>query len=176
MDTISSEKILNDAYRHESDADIRERILLVRRVRSEGKNVTDVAKNELHRSRAWAYKWLKRYDDIDDDGLKGLKDRPRNGRPPEVPEEKLHKIRKELSEKSSGWQAKEIIDIIHKRTGVRYHEVHVYRLLHKWGFKPKVPRKRFVSTASKEEKEQFKKELKRSLIVSQKKKDSQSQF
>src|SRR5206468_11685571 len=103
--TISSDKILYDAYRHESDADIRERILLVRRVKAEGKNVTDVAKNELHRSRAWAYKWLKRYDDIDD-GLKGLKDRPRNGRPPEVPEEKLLKIRNELSEKSSGWQAK----------------------------------------------------------------------
>jgi hypothetical protein len=52
--SLSRYKILNDAYRHESDADIRERILLVRRVRSEGKNVTDVAKNELHRSRAWA--------------------------------------------------------------------------------------------------------------------------
>ena len=173
MGTISSDKILNDAYRHESDADIRERILLVRRVKAEGKNVTDVAKNELHRSRAWAYKWLKRYDDIDD-GLKGLKDRQRNGRPPEVPEEKLLKIRNELYEKSSGWQAKEIIDIIYKRTGVRYHEVHVYRILHKWGFSSKVPRKRFVSTASKEEKEQFKKELKRSLLASQK--DSQSQF
>src|SRR5205823_7035723 len=118
-------------------------------------NVTDVARNELHRSRAWAYKWLKRYDI--DDGLKGLKDRPRNGRPSEVPEEKLLKIRKELSEKSSGWQAKEIMDIIYKRTGVRYHEVHVYRLLHKWGFKPKVPQMRFVNVASKEEKEQFKK-------------------
>jgi transposase len=55
------------------------------------------------------------------------------------------------------------MDIIYKRTGVRYHEVHVYRLLHKWGFKPKVPQRRFVSTASsKEEKEQFKKESKRS--------------
>lgn len=74
MGTISSDKISNDAYRHESDADIRERILLVRRVKAEGKNVTDVAKYELHRSRAWAYKWLKRYDI--DDGLKGLKDRP----------------------------------------------------------------------------------------------------
>jgi putative transposase len=171
--SLSRDKILNDAYRHESDADIRERILLVRRVRAEGKNVTDVAKYELHRSRAWAYKWLKRYDI--DDGLNGLKDRPRNGRPQEVPEENLLKIRKELSEKSSGWQAKEIMDIIYKRTGVRYHEVHVYRLLHKWGFSSKVPRKRFVSTASKEEKEQFKKELRRSLLTS-KKKDSQSQF
>ncbi|MGB6628822.1 MAG: winged helix-turn-helix domain-containing protein, partial [Nitrososphaeraceae archaeon] len=43
----------------------------------------------------------------------------------------------------SGWKAKEIMNIIYQRTGVRYHEVHVYRLLHKWGFKPKVPQRRF---------------------------------
>jgi hypothetical protein len=34
----------------------------------------------------------KKIYDIDD--LNGLKDRPRNGRPPEVPEKKLLKIRK----------------------------------------------------------------------------------
>jgi putative transposase len=47
--------------------------------------------------------------------------------------------------------------MIYKKAGVRYHEVHIYRLLHKWGFKPKVPRKKFINTASKEEKQQFKK-------------------
>jgi transposase len=102
-----------------------------------------------------AYKWLKRFNN---DGLDGLKDRHRSGRPPDVPKEKLSKIRSELSESPSGWKAKEIMDIIYKRTGVRYHhEVHVYGLLHKWGFKPKVPQRRFVNIASKEEKEQFKK-------------------
>jgi transposase len=74
----------------------------------------------------------------------------------------LSKIRRELSESPSGWKAKEIMDIIYKRTGVRYHhEVHVYRLLHKWGFRPKVPQRRFVIIASKEEKEQFKKRWKK---------------
>jgi putative transposase len=102
-----------------------------------------------------AYKWLKRFNN---DGLDGLKDRHRSGRPPDVPKEKLSKIRSELSESPSGWKAKEIMDIIYKITGVRYHhEVHVYGLLHKWGFKPKVPQRRFVNIASKEEKEQFKK-------------------
>ncbi|HEX5978787.1 MAG TPA: winged helix-turn-helix domain-containing protein [Nitrososphaeraceae archaeon] len=48
-----------------------------------------------------------------------------------------------------------------RTTGVRYHEVHVYRFLHRWGFKPKTPRKRFVNIASKEEKEQFKKMLRK---------------
>ena len=47
---------------------------------------------------------------------------------------------------------------IYKKTGVRYHEVHIYRLLHKWGFKSKVPQKRFVNTASAKDKIRFKKE------------------
>jgi len=82
--------------------------------------------------------------------------------PVHVPKEMLSKIRRELSESPSGWKAKEIMDIIYKRTGVRYHhEVHVYILLHKWGFKPKVPQRRFVNIASKEEKEQFKKRWKK---------------
>ena len=89
----------------------------------------------------------------------GLKDKPRSGRPADVPVEKLLEVRKELSENPSGWKVKQIMNIIYERTGVRYHEVHVYRLLHKWGFKPKVPQRRFINTASKEEKEAFKKRL-----------------
>ena len=106
------------------------------------------------------YKWLKRFDKAD---LEGLKDLPRSGgRPPEVSEERFAEIKRELSENPVGWRAKETMNIIYERTGVRYHhEVHIYRLLHKWKFSPKVPRKRFVNAASNEEKKQFKKRLKR---------------
>src|SRR6478736_6400116 len=91
--------------------------------------------------------------------MDGLKDRPRSGsRPPEVSEEKFAEIRRELSENLAGWRAKEVMNIIYEKTGVRYHhEVHVYRLLHKWKFSPKVQRKRFVNAASNEEMKQFKK-------------------
>jgi putative transposase len=84
--------------------------------------------------------------------LELLKDLYRCGRPPEVSEEIFSERRSKLSENPSGWKDKEIMNIICQSTGVRYHEVHIYRLLHKWGFKPKVPQKRFVNTASKEEK------------------------
>ncbi|MGB8032261.1 MAG: winged helix-turn-helix domain-containing protein [Nitrososphaeraceae archaeon] len=118
-----------------------------------------MAELELHRSRGWAYKWLKRFAN---EGQEGLKDRHRSGsRSPDVSEERLVWVRKELSENLSGWKVKQIMNIIHEKTGVRYHEVHVYRLLHKWGFSPKAPRKKFINTASKEEKKQFKKRLKR---------------
>jgi len=145
------------AYKNESDANVKERILLVRRFNSDGKEVAMICKEELHRSKAWAYKWLSRFQR---EGLEGLRDKPRSGRPPDVSEEKLLEIRGELAQNPSGWRAKEVMNIIYKKTGVKYHEVHVYRLLHKWNFSAKVPRKRFVNTAFHEEKKQFKKQYK----------------
>jgi len=112
--------------------------------------------------------WLKR-NSIDLDGgltngsrdlitgLRGLENRHRSGRPPEVSDETSAIIRKELSENHSGWMAKEVMNLIYKRTGVKYHEVHIYRLLHRWGFSPKVPRMKFVNAASQQDKNKFRK-------------------
>jgi transposase len=155
---VVSVKLLDDIYRTEKNVDVRERLLLVRRVLVDNEHAARVAEKEFHRSRWWAYKWLKRYAKS---GLEGLKNLPRTGRPPEVSEERFVEIKRELSENPAGWRAKEVMNIIYDKTGVRYHEVHIYRLLHKWRFSPKIPRKRFVNTASNEEKKQFKKRLSR---------------
>jgi transposase len=95
---------------------------------------------------------------FDRDGLEGLKDKERSGRPPSVSKEIMVKIRKELEDSNTGWDFRQVMDLIYKRARVRYHEVHIYRLLHKWGFKTKVPQKRFVNTASIKDKTKFKKE------------------
>jgi putative transposase len=71
------------------------------------------------------------------------------------------KIRKELEDSTTGWDFRQVMDIVQKKTSIKYHEVHIYRLLHKWGFSPKVPQKRFVRTATQQEKKKFKKECKR---------------
>jgi hypothetical protein len=47
---ILSAQQLDYTYRHESDANVRERIFLVRRVRVDGEEATSVAELELHRS------------------------------------------------------------------------------------------------------------------------------
>jgi len=148
--------LLDKAYTDERDTDVKERILLIRRVLIDKQHIESVAQ-ELHKSRAWAYKWYKRYTDK---GLEGLKDKPRSGRPPLADNGLMIKIRKELEDSNTGWDFRQVMDIIQKRTDVKYHEVHIYRLLHKWGFAPKVPQKRFVRTASKEEKTSFKKGFK----------------
>ena len=145
---------LDKAYRQESNPDVRERILLVRRIAEDKQHIVNVAK-ELHRCRAWAYKWYRRYNDY---GLQGLKDKAKTGRPPTVPKDVMVKIRKELADSNTGWDFRQVMDLIYKKSGVRYHEVHIYRLLSKWGFKSKVPQKRFVNTASVKEKKKFKKE------------------
>ena len=150
--------VLDKAYNDERDADVKERILLVRRILSDKQHIESVAQ-ELHKSRAWAYKWYKRYNDK---GLVGLKDKLRSGRPPLVEHDLMIKIRKELEDSNTGWDFRQVMDIIQKRTGIKYREVHIYRLLHKWGFSAKVPQRRFVKTATQEEKKSFKKGYKMS--------------
>jgi putative transposase len=150
--------VLDKAYTDERDADVKERILLIRRVLIDKQHIESVAQ-ELHKSRAWAYKWYKRYID---EGLDGLKDKPRSGRPPLVKHDLMIKIRKELEDSNTGWDFRQVMYIIQKKTGVKYHEVHIYRLLHKWGFAPKVPQKRFIKTATMQENKIFKKEFKTS--------------
>ena len=152
---VSINAILNSAYKKEKVANIKERILLVKRVKIDKQEAASVAEHELNRSRWWAYKWLHRFDK---DGLDGLKDQPRSGRPPDVPKDVMIQIKNELVDSNTGWDFRQVMDLIYKKTGVRYHEVHIYRLLHKWGFKSKVPQKRFVNTASVKEKRKFKKE------------------
>ena len=145
---------LDKLYKQESNSDVKERIQLVRRILQDKQHIEDVAQ-ELHRCRAWAYKWYKRYNEI---GLEGLKDKKRAGRPPDIAKDVMVNIRQELSDSNTGWDFRQVMDLIYKKTGVRYHEVHIYRLLHKWGFKSKVPQKRFVNTASAKDKMKFKKE------------------
>jgi putative transposase len=149
---------LSKVYSDERDARVKERLLLIIRISSDKQHI-EYAASELHKSRAWAYKWYKRHKD---EGIEGLRDKPRSGKPSAIPNEKMDKVKQELSDSNIGWDFRQVMDLIQKRTGVRYHEVHIRRLLHKWGFKSKAPQKRFIRTATKEEEKDFKKEYKTS--------------
>jgi putative transposase len=149
-------------YKKEVNLKVKERMLLVIKVENEN-IIPAYAADELHRSRPWALYWLKRYRE---EGIGGLKDRPKSGRHPDLPEETVYEIKNELASDRQGWTTKQVEDlIVIKSGGIRYHYTHIYRLMHKWGFKQKVPRKVHVNTASKEEKERFKKEQERYWII-----------
>ena len=75
---VTSARLLDDAYRTEKDddVDVRERLLLVRRVLVDNEEETELAqlrKNSIDRDSRWAYKWLKRFDES---GLDGWIKRP----------------------------------------------------------------------------------------------------
>jgi transposase len=69
--TLANRESFEKIYRYEQDAKTKERMLLVLMVVYQGKISADVAR-DLHRSKAWASDWLKRYDK---EGIEGLKDR-----------------------------------------------------------------------------------------------------
>lgn len=140
-------------YKRESNAAVKERMLLVLNVVYDKYIPAQVAR-DLHRSRTWASDWLKRYRE---ECIEGLKNRSKSGRPAEIPQEMAHKIQNKLASSKQGWTTRQVNDIIIQESGIQYHQIYIYTLLRKWGFKQKVPRKVHVNTASKEEKERFKK-------------------
>jgi len=146
---------LEELYRDEKDPDVKERLLLVLRVEGDGMVPARVA-SELHRSRFWTTFWLRRYRA---EGAEGLRDRPREGRPPMLSDEVQVQIRNEISSRKQGWTTEQVTRLIEERGRVKYHFTHIYRLMHKWGFKEKVPQRRHANTAPIEEKEDFKKRM-----------------
>jgi transposase len=151
--TVSGNKLV-ELYKRESNAKVKERLLLVIRVVNDKELPAHVAKG-LHRSKPWTSYWLQRYSE---EGIKGLQNKPKSGRIPQIPLEVSARIRKTLMESRQGWTTKQVNELIVRESGIHHHYTHVYRLLHKWGFKQKVPRRVHVNTASIKEKKRFKKE------------------
>jgi putative transposase len=135
--TALSRKEWESLYKKEPDPDVKERLLLVLKVGGgDGMVVPARVARDLCRSRTWASDWLARYHN---EGVNGLRDRPKSGRPAQLSPKVVSKIRKRLSESKQGWTTKQATDIIIREGGIKYHYVHIYRLLHKWGLKQKVP-------------------------------------
>ena len=106
-------------------------MLLVLNVVYHGKAASQVAK-DIHKSRGWAFQWLKRYDK---EGIEGLKDKPKSGRHSQINEKTEYRIKTILKQGDQGWTTKQVEELIIQKTGIRYHYTHIYRILRKWGFK-----------------------------------------
>ncbi len=118
---LTKAKLVN-LYKKENDPKVKERLLLVIRVREDGQIPFRVVK-EMHRSSPWASDWLKRYDN---EGIEGLKNKPKSGRSPELSEEISFSIKKELSNSKQGWTTKQVEELIVKKSGIKYHILITY--------------------------------------------------
>ncbi len=171
MSSLTKSKLVN-LYKKENDPKVKERLLLIIKVRQDKQIPFRVVK-EIHRSNPWASDWLKRYDK---EGIDGLKDRTKAGRPPELSEETSYQIKQELSNSNQGWTTKQVEELIIKKSGIKYDYTHIYRhILRKWGFKQKVPRKVHVNTVSAEEKDDFQKKVVQIFMEIQQKQQQQQQ-
>jgi putative transposase len=63
---------MSQIYRKESDPKVKERLLLILKIKGDGVIPATAAK-ELHRSRTWSSEWLERYDN---DGIMDSKINP----------------------------------------------------------------------------------------------------
>ncbi len=92
---ISFERI----YREEKDAKVKERMLLVLNIIYHHR-IADHIIRDLHKHRSWASVWLNRYDK---EGIEGLKDRTKDGRPTKISRQVEYRIKIILKESNQGW-------------------------------------------------------------------------
>jgi putative transposase len=121
--TLANRESFEKIYRIEQDAKTKERILLVLNVVYQGKISAAQVARDLHRSKAWACEWLKRYSK---EGIEGLKDRTKSGRPPKLSKETSYQIKQELKQSNQGWTTKQVEELIIKKSGIKYHSIHIY--------------------------------------------------
>lgn len=101
---------LETLYKKESSAILKERLLLVLKVKGDGMIPARVAKG-LNRSRSWTSDWLARYRK---EGIDGLENRPKSGRLSKLPEEVAFKVRKKLKQRKQGWTTQQVSEMIVK--------------------------------------------------------------
>ena len=152
---MSKSKLIK-AWKVEKDANVAKRIHLVKMIEYDGLSRRQAAK-ELCMALSWGVKWYKRYKT---EGLKGLRDRSRSGRPPKVHPGIMSKVRRKARETAS-WTLQDMHEYIREYTGVEYSEAHVRRILAAWGYVMKVPVLRHVNRANKRRIKKFQKQLKK---------------
>lgn len=118
----------------EKNARMRIRLIALGHIH-DGSNRAQTAKF-LRVSRGTVNKWVQRFID---DGIDGLKEKPRSGRPSSLSKEQLLQLKEYVianSIKSTGGRLKGglLVDYIYEEFGVLYSLDNVYRLLHQLGF------------------------------------------
>lgn len=136
---------LAELYKRESNSKVKERLLLILRVEADEQLPAHVVK-DMHRTKPWASYWLNRYNK---EGIDGLRDKPKSGRIPQISLEVVTRIRKrKINRKQTRMDYYTTSKRSHSKrvrnTIPLYTHTHIYRLLHRWGFKQKVPRKIYM--------------------------------
>lgn len=118
----------------ETNGRMRVRLMALSHIK-EGANNSQTARN-LHISRRIVNDWVKSFYA---EGLEGLKEKPRSGRPSRINETQLAQLSEyirnySIKERGGRLNAQMLVDYIAKEFKLNYGTSNVYRLLHQLGF------------------------------------------
>ncbi len=139
MDTKPED--LKKAYKKEKDIRIKVRMVAVNMVVFNNESITHTA-DLLMQCPDWVSSWVKRFKE---EGLEGLRDLPRTGRPPKVSLKEINGI---LSKTNYITTPKILHEDIHKKYGIKYHMTSVRRILQRCNMSAKTPRRVHVNRAN----------------------------
>ena len=146
---------LKKAYKKEKDLRVRARILAVNMVCNEGLKINEAAAY-LMQCPDWIGMWIQRFNT---DGLDGLRDLPRSGRPPKIPLQEMNEIMKQASQTPTTPAA--LYQQIFQKTKVKLHLTYVRELMRKYGLSSKRTTSIHINAASKEFVKTWQRNLKR---------------
>ncbi len=124
---------LAKAYEEEKDARIKERILAVKLHVVDGKTEKEVSKM-LNKGYSTIKLWIGKYKK---EGLDGLKDKHRSGRPRKAEEEKIKQILEDKPQKygiQEEYWTMRTLKIALQEQGIEYKKSRLYELVHELGY------------------------------------------
>ncbi len=158
----NSSRDLKLLYSKERDSRVKERLLMIIHTK-EGRTTREVA-GIVKKSYVSVANWVNRFNK---EGLAGLKNKQRSGKPPKMEEEQfktlesdLEKSPKEFGYKQTFWNTKLIRIHILQYYITSYSDRHVQRLMHKFGYSLIKPRPRHFKR-NPSQKEEFAQALKK---------------
>lgn len=132
---------LEQAYKKENSK-VAVRMLAVLMILKDGKELEHTAKT-LHRCTNWVRKWVDRFKV---DGLDGLYDHPKSGRPRIIPKKRMDSIMSKAM--LTLFTPIMLQQSIFYSTGVKFHITHIRKIMHQYGMSAKSAQKYHINNAS----------------------------
>src|SRR3989344_187696 len=124
-------KILKRKYKKEEEAKVKERILMVIYT-AQKETLRDVAER-LNCDHKLVLYWKRRYEN---EGLEGLKTRPKSGKPKKISRRQESNLKRIFSKENpvKPWTTKRATHLIAEKTNINYSQRQVRRILNRWNF------------------------------------------
>lgn len=149
--------------RKETDHLVRVRLMVILQLK-QGKS-SRALQRIYYKSHSRYCAWLKNFNAM---GIAGLRNKPRSGRKPRLPEKGKEELKYLLNNKSpsdygynsSTWTGPLLIDYIKKQYGIEYKKAQIYNIIKSLGFSYQKGRPNYPE-ADPEKREEFKKLIKK---------------